>query len=285
MNDQTEQLEELTDALEVEVEEEVETDEQSEPDQEEAQADTDAEAEGETVVTFGDDTDPEPKEAAPAWVKDVRKENRRLQKELKEAQKQITAGKADEETALGAEPTLEDCDYDADKYRDALRQWDHAKAKQDAKANEAKEAERKQQEAYNARLNEYQEGKQAFNADEFDEAEDAVKSALNDNQQTILVHAFGGKAAPLIQGLGQNDRRLKELASITDPIAFAVAATRLESSMKTTRKPRTVPEARPTGNSAGGASGDKHLEKLREAAAKSGDYSQVTAYKRKIKAG
>lgn len=278
MTDQTEEAVEAPEA-------EIETVETTEPEQVDAQADTEAEAVEETVVTFGDDEAPEQQDA-PDWVKNVRKENRELNRQLKDLKKQAAAGKADEDTALGAEPTLEGSDYDADKYRDALRVWDQAKAKQDAKAREAKEAQEKQGQAYNARLSEYQEGKGAFDADQFDEAEDAVKGALSENQQTILIHAFGGKAAPLISGLGQNDKRLKELAGITDPIAFAVAATRLETAMTVSqRKPRTVPESRPAGNSAGGVSGDKTLEKLREEAHRTNDMSKVLEYKRKLKAG
>ena len=277
----TDQTEETVDAPEAEIEA-VET---TEPEQVDAQAETETEAVEETVVTFGDDEAPEQQDA-PDWVKNVRKENRELNKQLKDLKKQAAAGKADEKTDLGPEPTLEGSDYDADKYRDALRVWDQAKAKQDAKAREAKEAQEKQGQAYNARLSEYQEGKGAFDADQFDEAEDAVKGALSENQQSILIHAFGGKAAPLIQGLGQDEKRLKELGTITDPIAFAVAATRLETAMKVSqRRPKTVPETRTGGNIASGASSDKTLEKLRAEAAQTNDMSKVLAYKRKLKAG
>jgi hypothetical protein len=277
----TDQTEETVDAPEAEIEA-VET---TEPEQVDAQAETETEAVEKTVVTFGDDEAPEQQDA-PDWVKNVRKENRELNKQLKDLKKQAAAGKADEKTDLGPEPTIEQFDYDSAKHIAAVREWDKAKAKQDAKANEAKEAQEKQGQAYNARLSEYQEGKGAFDADQFDEAEDAVKGALSENQQTILIHAFGGKAAPLIQGLGQDEKRLKELGTITDPIAFAVAATRLETAMKVSqRRPKTVPETRTGGNIASGASSDKTLEKLRAEAAQTNDMSKVLAYKRKLKAG
>lgn len=278
MTDQTDQLEEMTEAPEGEVEEIVDA---TEPEQ----VETETEAADETIVTFGDDEAPEQQEA-PDWVKNVRKENRDLNKEIKALKKELTAGKAEETTDLGPEPTIEQFDYDSAKHIAAVREWDKAKAKIDAKANEAKEAQEKQGKAYNARLSEYQEGKGAFDADQFDEAEDAVKGALSENQQSILIHAFGGKAAPLIRGLGQDEKRLKELGTITDPIAFAVAATRLETAMKVSqRRPKTVPETRTGGNIASGASSDKTLEKLRAEAAQTNDMSKVLAYKRKLKAG
>ena len=270
MTDQTEQLEETV------TEEPVKAVEGQEPVVE-------AEADDETVVTFGDDEAPEQQEA-PDWVKNVRKENRALNKQVKDLEKKLTAGNAEEDTALGAEPTLEESDYDSAKHIAAVRLWDKAKANIDAKASKAKEATEKQGQAYNARLSEYQEGKGAFDADQFDEAEDAVKGALSEDQQSILIHAFGGKAAPLIRGLGQDEKRLKELATITDPIAFAVAATRLESAMNVSkRKPRTVPETAVKGNSSGAVGSDKQLEKLEAESEKTNDRTAVQAYKRKLR--
>lgn len=283
MIDQTEQLEETTEAPEMEEEVVNETEEVSEPDQGEADAEAESEADGEPVVTFGDDEAPEAKET-PAWVKDVRKQNRDLNKKVKDLEKQLTAGKAEETSTLSAKPTLDQFDYDPDKFEEALLNWASEKREHDAKADEAKKQEDKRNQEYQTRLSEYHEGRNDFDADSFDEAEDAVRNVLSESQQGILIHAFGGKAAPLIRGLGQDDKRLKALASIADPIAFAVAATRLEATMKTRRKPKTVPETRAAGNSAPSVSGDKTLQKLRDEAEKTGDLSKVVAYKRTLKA-
>ena len=273
MTDQTEDTDDKAEVEAVDVQE-PETTEQVE-----------AEASDDTVVTFGTDEPPESKEM-PSWVKDLRKRNRELNKANSELEKQVKAGKAEDTTALGAGPTLEACDYDADKYRDSLREWDRDKAKIDAKAKDAQNEHEGQQKAYDVRLTEYQDGRADFDADSFDEAEGAVKDALSDTQQTILIRAFGSKAAPLISGLGRDDKRLKELASISDPVAFTVAATRLEAAMKVSqRKPRTVPETIVKGNSSVSMGGDKTLQKLRDEAANTGDMSKVVAYKRKLKAG
>lgn len=254
-------------------------DEQSEQSEAEAVDDDQDETEEEegSVVTFGDDDEPE-KETAPQWVRDLRKENRKLKKELSEAQKQA---KSDETPALGAEPKIEDFDYDADKFKDALREYDARKAKI-AEAERAEEKQREEQEnAWKARHAEYEEGRSSFNPDDFEAAEDAVKSVLDETQQGILVHAFGSKAAPLIMGLGANDARLKELAEIKDPVLFTREATRLEASMKVTkRKPKTSPETRVSGNAAPVDMGDKKLEQLEKEADRTGDRSKIIAYKR-----
>lgn len=273
MTDELE-IEEASEATEIDLEP-IETDDGETPEVE-------VEASNETVVTFGDDEATE-KEAAPAWVKDLRKKNRELSKSNASLEKKL-AGKADDDTALGAEPTLEDCDYDADQYRDALRKFDKAKSKQDAKAKNAQDEQDSRNQAYQGKLSEYQEGRGSFDADSFDEAEDAVKDAMSETQQSIIIQAFGKGAAPLISGLGRDDKRLKELAGISDPIAFTVAVTRLESAMKVSqRKPKTAPETRVAGQSRAANLGDKTLEKLEAESEKTGDRSAIVAYKRKLR--
>jgi len=277
MTYQTEQLDETTEAAVIEAPEPVETEEGETPE-------VNTEADGETVVTFGDDEAPEVKET-PGWVKDLRKRNRSQSKEISDLKKKLDAGKADDETALGAEPTLEDFDFDSGKHIAAIRAYDARKATIDAKAKDAQTERDSQSQAYDVRLTEYQEGRADFDADSFDEAEGAVRDALSETQQTILIRAFGSKAAPLIRGLGQDEKRLKEIAGISDPVSFTVAVTRLEAAMKVSqRKPKTVPETPVKGNATAPVSGDKTLQKLREEAAKTNDYSKVTAHKRMLKA-
>ncbi len=276
----TDQLDEKLKEVVVEPTEEIKPEEGQEPSGE-------IEAEEQTVVTFGDDEPQDPTEHDSKRNKkfaSMRKENR----ELKEKLEKVTA-KADDNTALGAEPTLEDCDYDADKYRDTLRDWDRAKAKQDAKVQTAEDAQKDRNKVYAVKLDEYHASKSDFDADSFDEAEGIVKDTLNNVQLEALVTAFSGRAAPLIQALGQDEKKLTslskhDLSTAEGCINFAVEATRLESAMKiSSRKPRTVPETRVSGN-ASSVSGDNQLEKLREAAAKTGDMSKVLAYKRSLKA-
>lgn len=236
-----------------------------------------------SVVTFGDEEAPEEEEEAAAWVKDVRKRSRELSKENADLKKQIEAGKADVKPVLGAAPTLEGCDYDEEKFSGAIRQYDAKKFELEAGERSQKEEAERQNKAYQEKLTAYNESRGQFDADSFDEAESNVKEALTPQQHAILVHAFGKNAAPLISGLGRDDKRLKELASIKDPIAYAVAATRLESSMKTSqRKPRTTPETRVTGDHSGGTP-DKTLEKLEAEADRTGDRSKIVAHKRKLR--
>jgi hypothetical protein len=67
-------------------------------------------------------------------------------------------------------------------------------------------------------------------------------------------------------------------------VKFAFAVSKLESQLKVTnRKPATTPEKVLTGTGSTSGSVDSTLDKLRAEAEKTGDYTKVTAYKRKLK--
>jgi len=249
----------------------------------EAEDVTEAEdGEGDNVVTFGDDKAPEDNDDAPApeWVKDLRKQNRKQAREIADLKK----AKADEKpSSLSAKPTLEAAAYDEDKFAAQLGDWYVEKRAHDDAAT-AKETEaEEQQQAWQSRLGEYNEAKSSFAPDTIEDAEAIAREMLSETQQGVLIEALGKSAAPLLVGLAANEKRLKALASIKNPIRFAAEAARLESIMKTTtRRPKTVPEKRVVG-SASAQLGDKTLEKLREEAAKTGDSTKVLAYRRQMR--
>ena len=244
------------------------------------------------VVTLGDEPEADDEidlpDEAPGWAKKLRETAEDRRKRLRELERENRDLKAKaapivEEPDLGKEPDLEDFDYDTDAFKTAWREWD-AKAKEvesrkDAKRKEAEQA----QEAWQAKLNGYEEGKKRLRVPDFEEAEDLVQGLFNQTQQGIIVH--GAKdAAVLAYAIGKNPEKAKELAAIKDPIAFAFAVSKLEEQVKvSTRKPSAKPEGVLT-STARGSSMDNHLEKLRAEAERTGDYTKVSAYRRQMKA-
>ncbi|MCW3174436.1 hypothetical protein [Acinetobacter baumannii] len=106
---------------------------------------------------------------------------------------------------------------------------------------------------------------------------------LNQTQQGILIHA-AEKPELLIYHLGKNPQKAKELAALTDPIQFAFAAAKIDAQIKvTTRKPSTSPERKPSGSAPLSGTVDTTLAKLRAEAERTGDYTEVNKYKRKLK--
>lgn len=237
-------------------------------------------------VTFGE---PEAEEDADAkasgWVKEVRQRNRQLNKELREARDQLARLQPQQQEEVGKEPELEDLDYDTAKFKQATREWLEKKAKVDARKADQQKAEQAAQEAWAAKVAAYNDAKASLGSEDFDEAEEAVQSALNPTQIGIILS--GAKVpAEIILGLGTNPAKLRELAAIADPVAFAFAVAELQSKVTkvaTTKKP-PAPERPIRGNAGVSGTVDSTLDRLRAEAEKTGDYTKVTAYRRQLKA-
>lgn len=247
------------------------------------------EVETELVVSIGgEEPPPEPEaEQAPAWVKDLRKQNREQQKRIKELERSMQAPAAQGETATAPpkKPTLADADYDTGAYEAKLDEWYVAKAAYDRQASERQRAQDEVKGAWNTKLSNYNTAKAELKARDFDDAEAVIADTLSVTQQGIILDG-AEKPALLIYALGKNPKKAAELAAITNPVAFAAAIGRLEASLKVTqRKPSAAPEPIPSGNARKTGAVDNTLERLREEAAKTGDLSKVMAYKRQQKRG
>lgn len=239
------------------------------------------------VLTFGDDESPEEEELddkdAPEWVRNLRKTNREQLKRIRELEAQ-NAQKEKEKPAtpqpVGAKPKLEDFDYDTEKFETALLNWNEQKRKADELKRQKQQEEAQIQEEWKKTLATYGEKKSQLKVRDFDEVEEVVLSALDQTQQGIMVQG-AEDAAKLVYALGKNPTRLKELASIKDPVKFAFAAAKLEKDMKVRGRKAPPPPERPVSGT-GPKSGtvDNTLEKLRKEAEKTGDYTKVHRYKR-----
>lgn len=247
----------------------------------------DAEAVDEVVVSFGDEATPaseDEENRAPAWVKDLRKANREKDRRIRELEQRLNANAPQQEQAVtvGAKPTLEGCDYDAEKFEAELESW-HAR-KREAEQQQAKkeQAEKAAKDAWTARVQTYEKAKAALKVQDFQDAEDALSDALSVVQQGVILSG-AEKPELLVYALGKAPAKLKELASITDPVKFAFAVAKLETQLKVQpRKQAPAPERRVTGSVPVGGP-DKTLERLEAEADKTGDRTKVAAYKRQLR--
>ena len=243
-------------------------------------------ADDEIVVSIGDEQQQEDHEQAPEWVRDLRKKNREDQRRIRELEEQLKAKSADEKPAsLGKKPTLEDYDYDAEKFEQELALWYDRKRKHDEAAAKAEEAAKSAQSAWQAKLESYGTAKSQLKVKDFEDAETTVQDSLSVTQQSIVIQGAENTAL-LVYALGKNPARAKELGSITDPVKFAFAVAKLEAQLKVTNKktPPPPPEKAITGSGGSSSSVDSTLNRLRAEAEKTGDYTKVTAYKRQKKA-
>lgn len=242
----------------------------------------------EMVVAFSDEPQAaEDKEhaEAPQWVKELRKSHREQQRQIKDLQRELDAKRASEkqpDAVMVEKPTLEDCDFDPDVFESRLLAWNEQKRSAEDAERKRKAEQSEADKAWQARLDAYASKKQELKVPGFEEAEAEVSGMLNQTQQGILIQ-YASNPASLVYALGNNEAKRKELASITDPILFAFAVRDLEA--KVTVNKRTPPPPETKVEASGGIKGtlDSTLERLREEADRTGDFSKVFKYKQQIR--
>ena len=251
---------------------------QAEGDQATDQDDDDSD---EVVVSIGEEAPPpEEHTPAPEWVKELRKTNRELQRQNRELQARVQAAPPETKpVVIGNKPKLEDHDYDADKYEEALTNWFERKRQADD-VNAKQEAEvMNQQKAWKAKLDGYGKAKAELRVKDFEDAEEVAQQVFSITQQGVMLQGADNPAL-VVYALGKNPKKAQELAAIKDPVKFAFAVAKLEKDLKVTNRRAAPPPERilsGTGRSSGAV--DSTLERLREDAARTGNMTKVIAYK------
>lgn len=209
---------------------------------------------------------------------DALKEKRRLERELEEARAKLPK----QEPELGPKPTLDQYDYDETRFAEAYDKWAERRDAMNRSDQQKLDAQRKEQEEINNFRQSYAKRSESLGVQDFKETEAEVGSLLSQTQTGLLMRGADDPAS-LVYALGKSPERLVELSKITDPVKFTVAVAKMEINLNSTRKPsKPAPEARISSErSSSSISGGSALEKLREEAARTGDYSKVVDYKRK----
>ena len=235
----------------------------------------------EVVVSIGEEAPPpEEHTPAPEWVKELRKTNRELQRQNRELQARVQAAPPETKpVVIGNKPKLEDHDYDADAYEEALTSWFERKRQAD-EVNAKQEAEVKnQQKAWQAKLDGYGKAKAELRVKDFEDAEEVAQQVFSITQQGVLLQGADNPAL-VVYALGKNPAKAKELAEIKDPVKFAFAVAKLEKDLKVTnRRQAPAPERIVTGTGRSSGAVDSTLERLREEAARTGNMTKVIQYR------
>lgn len=282
------EIEQDEDQIEGQEAEQEETAAEGETESEDGEASESAEEtdDGEVVVTIGEESPPEEEEErrAPEWVRELRKSNREKDRVIREREAEIQRlkGSASQPAAvtLGAKPTLESCDYDAEKFEQELESWHDRKLQIDQQKKDQEQAEAQAKTAWQAKLDSYGKAKGALKVKDYDDAEGIVQDMMNLTQQGIILQGADNPAT-LVYALGKNPKKAKELSTITDPVKFAFAIAKLETQLKVVpRKSAPVPERQVRSSVAGAAAVDNQLAKLQAEADKTGDRSKVARYLR-----
>lgn len=238
--------------------------------------------EDEVVVSIGEESPPTEEEVrAPEWVRELRKTNREKERRIRELEAKLTATTTENKpvVTMGPKPKLEDHDYDADRYEQALDAWHERKRQHDLEAEMVKKSELQQHQAWQAKLDSYGKAKAELKVRDYEDAEETVQQFLNVTQQGVVLQGADNPAL-VIYALGKNPKKAKEIAEITDPVKFAFAVAKLEKELKVTnRRAAPAPERIVSGTGRSSGAVDSTLDRLREEAARTGNMTKVIQYK------
>ena len=242
----------------------------------ETPAPTEAEEEEGFIATLDGDPEPVEPEETPV-LREVRKRLRESEKARRDLERRererVQPQVADE--PLPPKPTLESAEYDEGKFEADLLAWSAKKAEVDARAKTKQQEAEKLQAEWNEKHLHYEAQKQRNRAPDAEEVERQVLEALGVEKVGAIIKASSNSAA-LIYAIGKNPERVKELAK-KDAIDFLWTVAQLEPQMKIAPTKPPAPETRvsPSGRVAPVVD----LEKLREEARRTGDYTKVIAAK------
>jgi hypothetical protein len=236
----------------------------------------------EVVVSIGEEAPPTEEEVrAPEWVRELRKTNREKERRIRELEAKLTATTTENKpvVTMGPKPKLEDHDYDAERYEQALDAWHERKRQHDLETETVKRSELQQHQAWQAKLDSYGKAKAELKVRDYEDAEETVQQLLNVTQQGVVLQGADNPAL-VIYALGKNPKKAKEIAEITDPVKFAFAVAKLEKELKVTnRRAAPAPERIVSGTGRSSGAVDSTLDRLREEAARTGNMTKVIQYK------
>jgi hypothetical protein len=291
---ESEDVEIEEEAEELETEEETEESEEEETEESEEESGEEEPEDDSVIVTIGEETPPQEEDdeikKAPQWVRDQRKENRELKRELRrlKEEREALSKKETQAVKLGPRPKLEDdgIDFDVEKFDQKVDEWYIAKQKHDAEQARLKTEQEQIEAEWSQKLEKYAKAKNELKVSDFDEAEQVVIDTLTEDQQRMILQGADDSAL-VVYAIGRDPKVAQRFASIKNPVDFAVSIGRLEAkpedviTMK--RKAKTQPEKKVQGTGSKSGAMDSTLERLEREADKTGDRTKVVQYKRKLK--
>lgn len=232
----------------------------------------------EIQISIGEEPPPHEQERAPEWVRDLRKANREKERRIRELESRLQSTET-KPVELGKRPTLEENDYDTDRYENSLNAWYERKRQVDEVSAREQYAEMVNRQAWEKKLDGYSKAKADLKVRDYDDAEALAQEIFTADQQGYIVHC-AKNSAQVVYALGKNPGKAKELAAIKDPLYFAYALSDLEKEIKVTnRKAAPPPEKIVSGTGRSSGAVDSTLERLRADAEKTGNYTKVVAYR------
>ncbi|USR61621.1 phage capsid protein [Lelliottia amnigena] len=189
---------------------------------------------------------------APQWVKDLRKNNREKEKELRELRRELEQVKSKpvevqqpQSDTIPPKPTLESCEYDEEAFEKALTDWHEKKGR----AEQSKQQQQRQQQEYQQRFQQRVEAHKQRAAKlpvkDYQEMEEIVRAEVPDLHKEILIHCADEGSELIAYGLGKSQQLRQRVAAETDPIRAAFLLGQISKQVSLAPKPKKAIKPEP----------------------------------------
>lgn len=189
---------------------------------------------------------------APQWVKDLRKNNREKDKELRELRRQLEEIKSKPEEvqqpqsdALPPKPTLESCDYDEAAFEQAVTDWHEKKSRAEQQKQQHERQQQEYQQRFQQRVEAHKQRAAKLPVKDYQEMESIVLSELKPIQQEIIIHAADEGSELIAYALGKNPQLRQRVAAETDPIRAAFLLGQISKQVSLAPKPKKAIKPEP----------------------------------------
>ncbi|HHL3239316.1 TPA: phage capsid protein [Klebsiella variicola] len=189
---------------------------------------------------------------APQWVKDLRKNNREKDKELRELRRQLEEIQSKpaevqqpQSDALPPKPTLESCDYDEAAFEQAVTDWHEKKSRAEQQKQQQERQQQENIQKFQQRLQKHQERATKLPVKDYRETEQIVRRELPVIQQEILIHAADEGSELIAYALGKNPQLRQRVAAETDPIRAAFLLGQISKQVSLAPKPKKAIKPEP----------------------------------------
>ncbi|HFZ0148252.1 TPA: phage capsid protein [Klebsiella aerogenes] len=206
----------------------------------------------EEILLTEEDDDHVDGQPAPQWVKDLRKNNREKDKELRELRRQLEEIQSKpaevqqpQSDALPPKPTLESCDYDEAAFEQAVTDWHEKKSRAEQQKQQQQRQQQEYQQRFQQRVEAHKQRAAKLPVKDYQEMESIVLSELKPIQQEIIIHAADEGSELIAYALGKNPQLRQRVAAETDPIRAAFLLGQISKQVSLAPKPKKAIKPEP----------------------------------------
>ncbi|ELC6654327.1 phage capsid protein [Salmonella enterica] len=165
---------------------------------------------------------------APQWVKDLRKNNREKDKELRELRRQLeqiqtkpAEQQQPQSDVIPPKPTLESCDYDEVAFEQAVTDWHEKKSRVEQSKQQQQRQQQEYQQRFQQRIEAHQKRASTLPVKDYQQMEEIVRAEVPDLHKGILIHCADEGSELIAYGLGKSQQLRQRVAAETDPLRAA----------------------------------------------------------------